>query len=412
MTPTSGKAWAAQFRNEIEGNILRFWTERAVDHGNGGFYGLIDSAGRVDEKAPKAAVIHARALWTFSTACRLLGERYRTTAEHAFAYLSGKFWDAEKGGLFWMLDYRGRPLAPRKQIYAQAFGIYAFAEYHRATGDALSLDIAKKLFRLVEEHSYDPLHGGYIEALDRDWQPLQDMRLSDKDLNAPKSMNTHLHVLEAYTNLLRVWRDPGLAEKQGRLLNVMLERIVDPKTAHFKLFFDRQWTTLSDRISFGHDIEGSWLMVEAADVLGDGGLLARARKTAVAMAEAVRREGLDRDGSVFYEADCAGRLVDPSKHWWVEAEGVIGFYNAYEISGDPHYLKAARKAWNYIEEKVVDRLHGEWHAKLTREGVPLTEAEDPDAVLAGLWKCPYHNARLCYEMMERLENAKDRKVAL
>ena len=403
MPQRSDAEWAAQFRRELEGNILHFWMERAADRRHGGFYGLIASDGRIDEEAPKAVVLHARALWTFSAAWRLLGERYRQIAQSAFAYLAEKFWDREQGGLFWMLNYRGRPLSMRKQIYAQAFGIYAFAERYRAGGEPTSLDFAKRLFRLIEHHSHDAAYGGYIEALDRAWRPLADMRLSDKDLNSPKTMNTHLHVLEAYTNLLRVWRDPELVERQRALLSVMLERILDPKTAHFKLFFDKEWKSLSDHVSFGHDIEGSWLLVEAAEVIGERGLIARARQTALAMTDAVRRQGIDRDGSLFFEADTKGRLIDAKKHWWAQAEAVVGFYNAYEISGDIANLDASRKVWNYIAEKVVDRVHGEWHAKLSPEGIPLTMEEYPEAYLVGPWKCPYHNARACLEMLRRLQ---------
>ncbi len=216
-------------------------------------------------------------------------------------------------------------------------------------------------------------------------------------------MNTHLHVLEAYTNLLRVWRDPVLVARQAELLNVMMDYVVDGATGHFKMFFDERWHSLSGHVSFGHDIEGSWLITEAADVLGDAGLIARARKLALAMAEAVYEQGVDRDGSLFFAADGRGVLVDSKKHWWVQAEAVIGFYNAFQLSADARFLAAARRAWDYIEAKVVDRVHGEWHAKLSPEGVPLTAEQDPDAYLVGPWKCPYHNARLCYEMLGRLE---------
>jgi mannobiose 2-epimerase len=215
-------------------------------------------------------------------------------------------------------------------------------------------------------------------------------------------MNTHLHVLEAYTNLIRVWPDPGLISRQRELLEIMMDHIVDGGTGHFKLFFDMQWNPLSRNVSFGHDIEGSWLLVEAAQVLGDPVLLARARKLAVSMAISVAEQGLDRDGSVFFEADGDGLIIDAKKHWWVQAEAVIGFYNAWQITHEVRFREASRRAWDYIEGHVVDRVHGEWHAKLTREGVPLTEAEDPEACLAGPWKCPYHNARVCYEMLERL----------
>jgi mannobiose 2-epimerase len=395
--------WAARLKKEVAGDILPFWARYAVDRENGGFYGKIDCDLRTDPQAPRAAVMNARILWTYAAACRLVDPQYRAMADRAWNYLVDKFWDREFGGIYWMVDYLGQAVSLRKQIYAQAFAIYAMAEYFRATGNTESLERAKQLFGFIEGRSYDPAHKGYLEARARDWGALEDLRLSDKDLNCPKSMNTHLHILEAYTNLLRVWRDPGLLARQKELLEVIMDRIVDRRTAHFHIFFDNQWNSLTDHISFGHDIEGSWLMVEAAEVVGDQALADRARKLAVRMADAVSREGVDRDGSIFYEADSAGALIDPNKHWWAQAEAVVGFYNAYQISGKERFFDHAYRAWEFIERKVVDRAHGEWHAKLKPDGTPFTESEDSDACLVGPWKCPYHNSRVCYEMMGRLE---------
>ncbi|MGC9946294.1 MAG: AGE family epimerase/isomerase [Bryobacteraceae bacterium] len=394
--------WAAQFRRELTSNILPFWMRHTVDREHGGFHGAIDCDLRVNARAPRAAVINARILWTFSAAARVLGgAAYRETADWAYDYIVDKFWDKEYGGVYWMLDYQGNAISDRKQIYAQAFAAYGMAEYFRATGRVESLEYAQKLYELIEERSGEPEYGGYLEARARDWRPLDDMRLSEKDLNSPKSMNTHLHVLEAYTNLLRVWDDGGLRASLRRLLEVTLERIVDHRNAHFKMFFDNQWNSLTDHVSFGHDIEGGWLMLEAAETLGDRELIGRARELAVRMAQAVYDEGLDKDGSIFYEAS-QGRLVDPNKHWWAQAEAVVGFYNGYEVSGQEHFRTAAWRAWEYIENNVVDRVHGEWHAKLRPDGTPWKADEDSDACLVGAWKCPYHNGRVCLEMMARL----------
>lgn len=395
--------WAGRLKKELAENILPFWARHAVDRENGGFYGKIDCDRNIDAQAPRAAVVNARILWTYAAASRLVDPQYREIADRAWDYIANRFWDSEYGGVYWMVDYLGRPLSDRKQIYAQAFAIYALAEYYRATGNPDSLDRAKKLFQFIEQHSYDPVHKGYIEACARDWGPLEDLRLSEKDLNSPKSMNTHLHILEAYTNLLRVWRDPDLLARQKELLEVTMDRIVDPSTAHFHLFFDMQWNSLNDHISFGHDIEGSWLMVEAAEVVGDAILLERVRKLAVRMAAAVAKEAVDADGSIFYEADSKGVLIDPNKHWWAQAEAVVGFYNAYQLTGEERFRELAYRAWEFIEAQVVDRAHGEWHAKLKPGGPPFKESEDSDACLVGPWKCPYHNSRVCYEMLDRLE---------
>jgi mannobiose 2-epimerase len=403
MTLVNKRDWAARIEKELRENILPFWMRYAVDRENGGFYGKIDCEGHIDREAPRASVIHSRILWTFSAACRLVDVEYRATADWAYDYIVKKFWDAEYGGVYWMLDHQGNALSGRKQIYAQAFAAYGMAEYYRATGKPEAREFAQRLFRLIEDHSHDAVWKGYLEARGRDWSALDDLRLSEKDLNCPKSMNTHLHVMEAYTNLLRVWRDPELVARQKELLEVTMDRIVDNTTGHFKLFFDNQWNSLNDRVSFGHDIEGSWLILEAAEVLGGAALADRARKLAVRMAQTVYDEGLDKDGSLFYEADSQGAMTDPNKHWWAQAEAVVGFYNAYQLSGQEHFLNQAYRVWEYIEEKIVDKVHGEWHAKLSPQGVSYLEKEDPDACLAGPWKCPYHNSRVCYEMMERLK---------
>jgi mannobiose 2-epimerase len=348
-------------------------------------------------------VVNARILWTFSAAARLLGNsQYREIADRAWDYIVHRFWDKESGGVYWMLDYKGKPVSDRKQIYAQAFTIYAMAEYFRVSGKVESLDRAKLLFNLVERHSRDPVFKGYLEARSRNWGALADMRLSEKDMNSPKSMNTHLHVMEAYTNLLRVWRNSELAASQNDLLEVTMDRIADGRTGHFQLFFDRQWNSMSDRVSFGHDIEGSWLIYEAAEVLGDPVLVAVARNVSLQMAEAVYNEGRDKDGSIFYERNSKGEFVDPNKHWWAQAEAVVGFYNAFQLTREERYREAAERAWDYIDARIIDREHGEWRAKLRPDGTPWQESEDPDACLVGPWKCPYHNGRMCMEMIERL----------
>lgn len=394
--------WVDRIRAELVGNILPFWLNYSVDRENGGFYGLVDTTRTADKKSPRSCVLNARILWTFSAAVHGLGGAYRETADRAFAYLIDKFWDREHGGLFWMVDGRGDPLSTRKQIYGQAFGIYGLAEFHRATGSATALERAKRLFQLIEEHGRDSFFGGYLEAFGRDWRPLEDMRLSEKDMNCPKSMNTHLHVMEAYTNLLRASGDPVVRVRLADLVNVVIDRIVDADSGHLRMFFDQRWKSLSGTISYGHDIEASWLLVEAAETLGDNALIARCRELAVTLAATVYRGGLGPDGGVSYEGGASCAAIDTTRHWWVQAEALVGFYSAYQISGDVRFLNASRRVWDYIETRVVDRKSGEWHAKLSLEGLPVTVQEDPDVNLIGPWKCPYHNSRACLEMLERL----------
>lgn len=389
--------WRTRIERELLDNILPFWINHTVDEVNGGFFGAVTNDLQVLNTAPRSAVLYARILWTFAAAYRLdHADRYLSMARRAYDYLTRYFVDPNYGGVYWTVDCRGKPVNDRKHIYAQGFAIYGLAEYYRATGEPESLKLAQDLFRLIEANSFDPIHQGNIECRSRAWGELADMCLSALEPDCRKSMNTLLHLMEAYTNLLRVWDNAGLKARQRGLIEVFPRRIIDPQTHHFRLFFDDDWTSLSDLISFGHDIEGSWLIVEAAEVQGDASLLVQAREAAVKMAEAVFSQGLDADGSLFYEAGRQG-IRNDQKHWWPQAEAVVGFYNAYQISGRAEFAAAAERVWSYIEAHVVDRIHGEWFKVLRRDGTP-----DLGHVKTGPWECPYHNSRVCFEMLSRL----------
>jgi mannobiose 2-epimerase len=382
---------------------LPFWIHHAVDREHGGFYGRITNDMRVWKEEPKTLVICARVLWTYSCAYRLFDKpEFLDMANWARDYLLGPFWDQTRSGLFWQVSYRGEVASDRKQTYGQAFGLYALSEHYRATRQAKSLERAIEIFNLIERSCFDSALGGYWEARGRDWQPLDDMRLSPRDMNCPKSMNTMLHVMEAYTNLLRVWPDARLKGQQARLLQAMLARVVTSSPyPHFALFFEADWTPVGDHISFGHDIEGSWLLAEAAEVLGDRELSARAREAGLRLAEAVYEHAVEEDGSILYEAGPEG-ILNTDKHWWPHAEAVVGFLNAYELTGEHRFLDAAIKCWDYIEERFIDPINGEWWAKLNRQGAPYPDyPADPDQCKVGPWKCPYHNSRACFEVFAR-----------
>jgi len=390
--------WMSDIERELQENILAFWMKNTLDHSQGGFLGEIKKDLQVVEGADKSLVLNTRILWTFSAAYRIYkDDNYLTMADRAYEYIIANFIDQEHGGLFWMLTADGKPAEDKKQVYGQAFAIYALSEYHRATGHEEALSQAILLFHVLEKYSYDPVHKGYIEALSRDWQITDDLSLSDKDLNEKKSMNTHLHVMEAYTNLLRVWPSSVLSTKLQELIEVTLDHIVDPVTNHFQLFFDEEWHVKSDHISYGHDIEGSWLLLEAAEVLGNTALLERTKLVAIAMAEATYNEGIDPDGGILNEANAAG-LLDTDKDWWPQAEAMVGFYNAYQMTGDVKFEQAARKSWEFIQTFIVDHEHGEWFWSVNREGLPNLENSKVSP-----WKCPYHNGRACMEMLERLK---------
>jgi cellobiose epimerase len=397
---TTFEPWREQFERELKDNILDFWLKHTIDEENGGFVGEIDQYMKINPNADKSLVLNARIVWTFATAYRFYkDERYLQLAERAYDYLLEHFEDKEYGGMYWMVDAKGQPSQTKKQVYGQAFTIYALSELFRATGKQAALDKAIELFRLLEKHSYDPVNLGYVEALARNWEATGDLSLSGKDLNEKKSMNTHLHVLEAYTNLYRVWQTEELEKKHKELIEVTLDHIVDPDTAHFKLFFNDEWESKNDHISYGHDIEGSWLLYEAAEVNGDAALLARVKDTAIKMAEATLNEGVDPDGGMINEADASG-YTDTNKDWWPQAEAVVGFYNAYQLTGDEKYKEAALNSWNFIDRYIVDKADGEWFWSVTRDGKPTIGHGKVNA-----WKCPYHNSRACFEMIERLSGS-------
>lgn len=395
------KAMLDEFRKkvgeELRGNILPFWLEKSPDVEFGGFYGRISNDLRIDRQAPKGLILNSRILWTFARAYRSHPEpKFLQAAQRAYNYLLRFFRDPDFGGYYWVVDHLGRPLDTRKKIYGQAFTIYALAEFYLATGSEDCLREAACLFEQVEQAAHDAEFGGYFETYNSDWTLAADQRLSDVDMDEKKSMNTHLHVLEAYTNLLRASHNDRLCGRLRDLVLVFLFHIIDPRSHHFRLFFDETWRCRSDRISFGHDIEGSWLLCEAAAVLGDGEVKQRVEEISLQMADAVRVEGIDADGGLFQEAGPRG-IIDTDKHWWPQAEAVVGFLNAYSLSGREDFFTASYNSWNFIEKYLVDREYGEWFWLVSREGMPNREKFKVDP-----WKCPYHNSRMCFEAMERL----------
>mgnify|MGYP001026851792 CR=1 FL=1 len=381
--------------DDLTGNILPYWIDRMHDR-SGGFYGRRDGSDRLDDDAPKGAILNGRLLWTFSAAYRTTGRKeYLQAADRVLDYIMSHFIDREYGGVYWSLTADGMPLDTKKQFYAIGFVIYGLSEYVRATGDRKALDEAVDLYRCIETRSRDAAKGGYIEAMTRDWRPIDDMRLSDKDTNCSKTMNTHLHIIEPYTNLYRVWPDEGLRADIMNLMHIFLDIMEDSRTHHLGLFFDDDWNRIDANISYGHDIEASWLLLETAQVLGDEPLLAKTLAHTRAIANAAL-EGRRDNGSMIYERVAApdGSVhIDGDLHWWVQAEDVIGLVYLYRFHGVEEALAKAFDSWTYIKENLIDREGGEWHWSRRADG---TVNRDDDK--AGFWKCPYHNSRMCMEV--------------
>ena len=398
MPVQTTNALATQIREHLFGHILPFWCGPALDHEQGGWMAWLSNDLQPDRSQPKGLIVNARILWAFSAVHHAQpSDLHRQMAERAFDIVMNRFWDAQHGGAFWRLDGNGQVLDDSKKIYGQAFYIYALAEFHQAFDSPAALARAKELFVLIEQHAHDEKFGGYVEVCRRDWFAATDVRLSEKDMNEKKSMNNHLHVLEAYANLYRVWKNPLVAQRLRELLALFEQHILNPFSLHLNHFFDERWTVRSDTYTFGHDIEASWLLVEAAEVLGDEPLLQHVRKIALSIAEAVLNEGISADGGLCYEGK-AGQIIDPRKECWPQAEALVGFLNAFELSGDARYLSAAGRVWNYAQDHLVDRVHGEWFWRINEDGTP-------DATLPKVseWKGPYHVSRACLEAMRRLE---------
>lgn len=414
-----------EMQDVLENNILRFWLDKMQDDENGGFYGQMTGRGQLIKEADKGAILNARILWSFSAAYRVLGKKeYLEAATRAKDYFISHFIDHEYGGVFWSLDHKRQPKDTKKQFYAIGFAIYGLSEYARATGDHEALDYAIQLYENIEEHALDHVYNGYIEACTREWGVMEDMRLSDLDANYPKSQNTHLHIIEPYTNLYRCMREFQAAQSCNyvpaigavlpvaitvpqetfarveaslrNLIHIFTDHILNPATHHLDLFFEMDWSRGAGHLeSYGHDIECSWLMHEAALVLGDKDLLNKVEPIVREVAKASEK-GLNPDGSMIHEANLDAGTVDDDLHWWVQAENVVGWMNIYQYFGDEDALQKALRCWEYIKQNLIDKENGEWYWSRHKDG-SLNLDDDH----AGFWKCPYHNSRMCMEILER-----------
>ena len=380
-----------EVRETLTENILPFWL--ALKDPRGGFYGEMTAEGKVLYDAPRGVILNARIIWSFAAAYAALKDsRYLVAAVHARDYFLEHFCDHKYGGVYWSVSSEGEHLDTKKQLYAQGFAIYGLSELYKVTHDDEVLKNAINLYQVVETYFSDHEYGGYIEALARDFSPLEDMSLSAHDINADKTMNSHLHILEAYANLYQVWPDEGLKARVEALLELIGTKVMAP-SGHLQLYFQRNWQLLPGGVSYGHDIETSWLALECAMALKDIDIVNRVRPWALAMG-AAGNEGLLPDGSMRYELLLDG-TYDDSRQWWVQAETVVGNLWLWKYHSDAEGASRALSAWNYIREHLLDTAGGEWWWAVLPDGsIDLSQPK------AGFWKCPYHNTRMCLQVLQ------------
>ena len=385
---------------ELHGNLLPFWRERSLDAADGGFVAEMAVDGTLNKSAAKGLILHARLLWTFSALyLEFADKRDFDLARRAYDYLENCFHDDTYKGYLWRVGRDGVVLDDSKKIYGQAFCLYALSEYYRATGLDNARNRATEVFYLIETHAHDKMSEGYIETFCRDWSPAMDMRLSDKDMDAAKSMNNHLHILEAYTNLYRILPDTIVFNRLRELIGIFGTRMLMP-SGHFHLFFDEDWTVRSDSYTYGHDIEGAWMLYDAADVLNHDDVLQQVSRWLVDIARAVGDEAVGPDGGLAYEGR-KGSVVDPGREWWPQAEAILGFWYAYRITGDEKYAETVQCIWDFIQSRLVDRQQGEWFWRVFEDG-----SVDPKEPKISEWKDPYHGVRMCLKMIKDLEDGK------
>jgi mannobiose 2-epimerase len=382
-----------EVKSELTDHILPFWT-RLMDKENGGIYGVIDYNLNIEKQAPKGGIVTSRFLWTYSAAYRVTkDEKYLEVANNVYDFLVNKIYDSEFKGLYWLVDYQGNPVDTRKHVYTQSFGIYALSEYYRATKKQEALDMAQNLYRLIEENGFNQVNNAYKEEFDREWNEIPNEMLSENGVMADITMNTHIHVLEAYTTLYKAWPDEGLKGRLENLLTILYEKIYNKETKFLGVFFDKKWNSILDIKSFGHDIEASWLIDETLKAIG----LEKSEyvQMVIDIAYNIADYAIQEDGSLINEQ--VDEELDKTRVWWVQAEAIVGFLNAYQRTHDERFLRLVDHLWEYIKENIIDdRENGEWYWSVEADGTPTPKnIGDP-------WKASYHNGRFCLEIMERL----------
>lgn len=394
---------AQAFKNHLENNLIPFWSQ-LKDEEFGGFYGYVKGDGTVLKEEVKGVILNSRILWFFSQAyIQLKDEKLLEMAKHAYKFLVEKCIDTSYGGVFWSLNYKGEVEDDIKHCYNQAFAIYALSTYYEASGDKNALDYAYDIYRIIEEKCHDD--GGYLEAFYRDFTKADNDKLSENGIMADRTMNTLLHVLEAYTQLYKVDHNDSVGNCLKAILDSFKNKIYNAEKEMCEVFFDDDYNSLIDLDSYGHDIEASWLINRACDVLDDAEYSEKMLPIIVGLADGCYKNSMDESVSKISDMLAAMNMeiengvINKTKVWWIQAEAVTGYYNAYEQNPEKvEYKDISEKVWNFINKYFVDEKHGEWV-----ENIEDLNNIDYTQALVQPWKCPYHNGRMCLEMMKRLE---------
>lgn len=385
-----------EIREELTEGLIPFW-QKLQDNTYGGFYGEIKYDLTLNKEAEKGCILNSRILWFFSNAYLLLErEDLLATAAHAYSFLKKHCMDREFGGVYWSLTYDGTPLDTTKHTYNQAFAIYALSSYYDASGDEEALELAWELYDIIEEKCKDAY--GYLEAFNVRFEPEVNDKLSENNVIAEKTMNTLLHVFEAYTELYRVTKEEKVADNLRFMLDIMADKIYNEQEGRQEVFFDQTWHTLIDLYSYGHDIETAWLVDRGLEILGDESYQEKLYPITRKITENIYHRAYI-DHSLVNEAE--NGVVDTTRVWWVQAEGIVGFVNGYQKSPErQEYLRTAEDIWTYVKDNMIDPREGsEWYWAVDREKRPLEKS------IVEPWKCPYHNGRMCIEVIRRLGNA-------
>lgn len=381
-------------KKELTERIIPFWNKLRDDE-NGGFYGFVDNDLKVDKKADKGVILTSRILWFYSAAYMTLeDEALLDNARHAFEFLK-KCVDRENGGVYWMMTYDGKPADTMKHTYNQAFAVYALSQFYLASKEQAALDLALELFHTIEEKCTDDI--AYLEAMSIDWKIVPNDALSENGLMADKTMNTVLHLIEAYTVLLKACNNSESGKVEERLLfllDVAKNKIFNGEKNCLRVFFDRELNQIGDIHSYGHDIEATWLIDRACEVIGNRRLMADWRFINLRIAENILEIAFE-NGAVNNERE--NDKIDKKRVWWVQAESVVGFMNAFQQGGEKKFIDAAETVFNWIETKQTDRReNSEWWGEVSFEGEPMLTVD-----MVNPWKCPYHNGRMCIEIINR-----------